>query len=265
MMIKNIKRAIVLGLASLMLFAGVPAPKVLAADNAPVHTEVKVSGANNSTVIYRIYLDKTKVTDGRVAVEYDPEVLTLNSDNEWIKFSENDVNRDYKNGDNAGIAYAFVNDTPKNATGKLITLNFKAKTGADNKDTTIKTTIFGINNEEEEILTDVTLEDTVSVGKPLPSTPTGLKLGQTFIAFVTSWKPAANAEGYVVYRSESKDGEYKERGTTRTTFFYDADVRHNKTYYYKVTSYQMRNGKRVESEATEPVSGTIRKFFGWFG
>ena len=81
MMIKNIKRAIVLGLASLMLFAGVPAPKVLAADNAPVHTEVKVSGANNSTVIYRIYLDKTKEQDSKLLATdklFSATLITMN-------------------------------------------------------------------------------------------------------------------------------------------------------------------------------------------
>ena len=264
MMIKNIKRAFVLGMTALVLFAGMPAPKVMAAENAPVRTEVKVSGGSNQLVAYRIYLDKTKVTDGRVAVEYDPEVLTLQTDNEWIKFTENDVNREYNSEDGAGISYAFVNDTPKNASGKLISLSFKAKPGIKGKDTTIKTTIFSINNEEETILSDVTLEDSFNVGKPLPKTPSGVKLGQTLIAFVPSWNKTQNATGYVVYRSDSKDGEYQEIGETFTTFFYDANVKNNTTYYYKVASYMKDGDQRYVSGQSEAVSGTIKKFFSWF-
>ena len=266
MMIKKIKRAFVLGMTALVLFAGMPVPKVLAADNAPVHTQVtSYRSGNSQKVTYRLYLDKSKVTDGRVVLEYDPEVLSLTNEVIAYKFNESDINENYDSGDGAALSYAFVNDNPRTVNGKFFVVNFTVKAGVDNQNTAIKAYIEGINNEEETILSDVTLEDSVSVGRPLPSKPTGFRLGQTLIGFAGCWKAAANAEGYVVYRSESKNGKYEERGTTRTLFFYDPDVKNNKTYYYKITSYQMRDGKRIESEATEPVSGTIKKFFGWFG
>ena len=105
----------------------------------------------------------------------------------------------------------------------------------------------------------------VSVGRPLPSTPTGLSLGQSLIAFIPSWRKAANADGYVIYRSESKNGKYEEIGNTPFTFFYDPNVKNNTTYYYKVASYQQNGNERILSGLSEPVSGKIRKFFGWFG
>ena len=93
MMIKNMKRAIVLGLTALVLFVAAPAPKALAADNAPVHTAVSISGKINKQVVtYRVNLDKRTVTDGRIAVTYDKDILTLIDDNE-DRFDEKDVNK----------------------------------------------------------------------------------------------------------------------------------------------------------------------------
>ncbi len=265
MMIKNMKRAIVLGLTALVLFVAAPAPKALAADNAPVHTAVSISGKINKQVVtYRVNLDKRTVTDGRIAVTYDKDILTLIDDNE-DRFDEKDVNYNYVSGDKEGLSIAFVNDSPKTLSGRTVTLTFEVKPEITNTDTVITTQVLELNNEETGILTDVVLEDSLNIGRLLPKTPTGLTLGQTLVAFIPKWKADANADGYVVYRSESKDGDYIERGTTSTTFFYDANVKNNTTYYYKVTSYQMNNGKRVESEATKPISGTIKKFFGWFG
>ena len=108
------------------------------------------------------------------------------------------------------------------------------------------------------------MEDSFNVGKPLPKTPSGVKLGQTLIAFVPSWNKTQNATGYVVYRSDSKDGEYQEIGETFTTFFYDANVKNNTTYYYKVASYMKDGDQRYVSGQSEAVSGTIKKFFSWF-
>ena len=265
MMIKKMKRAVVLGLTALVLFAGMPMPKVLAADNAPIHTKVTVSGSTkNQKVNYRLNIDKTKVTDGRITIEYDPEVLTLVNAADIDRFSVSDINTEYKNGDNTGVAYAFTNHKPRAITGQVLALTFTKNAGTEDQDTTIKTTVIALNNEETEVMKGATLEDTFHVGRPRPKTPSGLKLGQTLIAFVPSWKEAANADGYVVYRSDSKDGQYEEIGDTVTTFFYDANVRNNHTYYYKVASYQKNGNERVVSDPSGAVSGTIKKFFGWF-
>lgn len=265
MMIKNMKRAFVLGLTALALFVAAPAPKALAADNAPAHTTVTVSGTGkNQKVTYKLSLDKVKATDGRIAVEYDPEVLTLVSESEGFHFSEFDINRNYSNGDSTGIAYAFVNDRPKSVSGRVLTMNFKVS-AAKNLNTTVKTTIFGINNEDQSVISDVTLEDTVNVGRPLPKTPTRLRLGQGLLSFNLSWKGDPNADGYILYRSEGTDDNYKELWETTLTFNLDLYVKNNTKYYYKVASYQKVGNERIVSEPSEPVSGTIRKFFGWFG
>ena len=78
MMIKIMKKAIVLGLTALVLFTGMPAQSVKAMDNAPVHTSLAISGSvKNQKVTYMLSLDKANVTDGRVAVVYDPEVFSF--------------------------------------------------------------------------------------------------------------------------------------------------------------------------------------------
>lgn len=54
---------------------------------------------------------------------------------------------------------------------------------------------------------------------------------------------------YVVYRSESKDGEYEEIGTAPVVsgVYYDTDIEEGKVYYYKVKSgyYNQKTEKRV--------------------
>ncbi len=267
MMIKNMKRAFVLGLTALVLFAGIPAPKVMAADNAPLHTKVSVSGTgSNQKISYRLSIDSTKVTDGRIAVEYDPEVLALDSvKDKKDRFGASDINTEYTNGENKGVSYAFAADRQKTINGQVLAITFKAKAGIENQNTTVKTYVYGLNNETEEILTDVVLDDTINVGRPLPTAPSKVWLTHTLISLTTTWKSAANADGYVVYRSDGKDGDYKEIAETPFTFYYDPFIKNNTTYYYRVASFQRVGGKRVVSEPSKPVSGTIRKFFGWFG
>lgn len=51
-----------------------------------------------------------------------------------------------------------------------------------------------------------------------------------------SWNKNEDAGSYLVYRSETEQGEYKKIGTTKDLFMVDDDnkLEYNKTYYYKV-------------------------------
>ena len=264
---KSIKRAAVLTLTALTLFTSTPYTNVAkAASVAPVHTAVTSTGkADGQKITYKLTLDKATVTDGRVAVEYDPNVLVLKSDSEGIKFSDVDVNKNYVNEEAKGIAYAFVNDAPKTAAGTLMTVQFTVKAGLASQDTTIKTKILGINNEATDVVATTDMEDVVSVGRPTLSTPKINSVSQTILGVYVKWSKDANADGYVVYRSTSKDGKYSKLATVSgLTSFYDIAVANNKTYYYKVVSYQGSGKTRVYSEESAPVSIKVKKFFGLF-
>lgn len=266
MMNKNLKRAVVLGMAAITLLTGVPATPVLAAEKTPVHTSVQSTGKGDSQKItVKVTLDKTTVTDGRVAVEYDPSVLELKNDSEGIKFSDVDVNKSYVDGDSKGVAYAFVGDAPKAVSGTLMTVQFAVKAGLDAQETKIGTKVYGINNEDEAVVEETLLEDAVEVGRPQLKKPTINSVSQTLLGVYVKWTKDANADGYVVYRSTSKNGKYTKIATVSgLSSYYDILVSNNKTYYYKVVSYQGSGKNRVYSEESAPVSIKVKKFFGLF-
>ncbi|MEG0829431.1 MAG: fibronectin type III domain-containing protein [Anaerovoracaceae bacterium] len=90
------------------------------------------------------------------------------------------------------------------------------------------------------------------VPKPVPTTLgkgsiTKLyKSGKTNL--VISWKKVSGANGYVLYKSTSKNGKYgkKKTVTSGTTLKYkDTKLKKGKTYYYKIRAYKKANGKTV--------------------
>ncbi len=264
---KNLRRAVVLGMAAITLLTGIPATPVLAADKTPVHTSVQSTGKGDSQkVTVKVTLDKTTVTDGRVAVEYDPAVFELKSDSEGIKFSDADVNKSFEDGASKGVAYAFVGDAPKAVNGTLMTVQLAVKKGLKAQKTTIGTRVFGINNEDAAVVEETVLEDVVEVGRPKLAKPSIAGLNQTILGVLVKWNKDANADGYVVYRSTSKNGKYTKIATVSgISGYWDITVSNNKTYYYKVASYQGSGKDRVYSEESAPVSIKVKKFFGLFG
>ena len=265
-MTKNLKRAVVLGMTAITLLTGVPATQVSAAEKTPVHTSVSTTGkADNQNVTVKVTLDKTTVTDGRVAVEYDPSVLQLKSDLEGIKFSDVDVNKDFTDGNSKGVAYAFVGDAPKTVNGNLLTVQFTVKKGLKAQKTTIGTKVFAINNDETAVVDETVLQDVVEVGRPGLKKPVINNIYQGFLSVIFNWNKDKNADGYVIYRSTSKNGKYTKLATSEKYGTYiDLTVANNKTYYYKIVSYQGSGKDRVYSEESAPVSIKVRKYFGWF-
>lgn len=72
-----------------------------------------------------------------------------------------------------------------------------------------------------------------------------------------TWKQIIGADGYAVYRSNEKDGEYKRIGTVKkadTLSFINEDLTTGKTYYYKVRAY-----RTVDGENKYSVSSAAKK------
>ena len=265
---KNIiKRTAALALAALLLFVGLPAQEVMAADSAPLHTDVKVTGKNdNQSVTYALSLKKTTVTDGRIAIVYDPAVLQICADVEFNRFNDYDLNEDYADENGKGLCVAFVNDAPRSTSGTLAAIKFNVKKGIKGQETTIFTKVYGLNNEDKEVVPETTLEDTVKVGRGELSKPQLKSLQQTVLGVNVTWTKDANADGYVVYRSTSKNGKFTEVATTSTlTNYWDVLVLNNQTYFYKVKAFQGKGSNRVYSEESNVLSIKVKKFFGIFG
>lgn len=87
-----------------------------------------------------------------------------------------------------------------------------------------------------------------------------LKAGEEKIKI--SWKKADSAQGYHIYRTASKNGEYvrivKLKGKNVTTFT-NLNVKGGKKYYYKVRAYHFVKGKKVYARYSDIVSVKAKK------
>ena len=80
--------------------------------------------------------------------------------------------------------------------------------------------------------------------------PTGLTLTPTAGKMKESWAKVNGAEGYQVWRADTKDGTYKRIHTLTsgaTVSYEDTTVKAGQTYYYKIRAYRKPNGTAVFS------------------
>ena len=88
--------------------------------------------------------------------------------------------------------------------------------------------------------------------------PTGLTLTPTTGKMKVSWAKVNGAEGYQIWRADTKTGTYKRIHTLTsgaTVSYDDTTVKAGKTYYYKIRAYRKPNGTAVFSE----YSGIVGK------
>lgn len=142
------------------------------------------------------------------------------------------INGDFKD------AYALTSSNPNVAT---ISADGTVIARATGTTTITVTTITG---------TTKTFDITVK-----PNAPTEVKAASKTISSVDiTWKPTYNAAGYIVYRSTSKSGTYKNVGTTTSTTFTDKGLTKGKTYYYKVAAYVTSGSKKITSAYSNVAS-----------
>lgn len=76
-----------------------------------------------------------------------------------------------------------------------------------------------------------------------------------------SWKKSSNnLDGYVIYRSTSKNGKYKKLKTinsVKTTSYKDNNVKKGQTYYYKIVGYKKINGKATYTKYSNAKSAKV--------
>lgn len=262
---KLFKRAAVAALTAIVLFAGMPAKSVKAADAEPVRTVTELSGKPDSQkVVYKLKIDKAKVTDGQIAVVYDPAVFELDKSNVNKIFKESDVNYDYTEGDLKGVSIAFVGDSAAYANRTLLTLSFNVAKGLVAQDSVIKTKVVTLNNADEVILEDVVLEDSFVVGKGKIVDPVVEYVNQSILGAKVHWSKDENADGFLVYRRTGKSGEFVQIADVKGRDFRDSDVENKVTYYYKVVAYQVQGEETVYSNESNVKYVTIKKLFGIF-
>lgn len=77
-----------------------------------------------------------------------------------------------------------------------------------------------------------------------------------------SWTKQSDVTGYQIYRKDSANGSFKLRKTVtsnKTTYFVNSGLTKNRTYYYKVRSYRVVNGKKIYGAYSNVVKIKITK------
>ncbi len=76
-----------------------------------------------------------------------------------------------------------------------------------------------------------------------------------------TWKKVANAEGYIIYRSLSKNGKYSKSKiiTNPATTSVTVSATKGKTYYYKIAAYRKVGSKKVPGTLSNYRQITVKK------
>ena len=103
--------------------------------------------------------------------------------------------------------------------------------------------------------------DTVSVSYSNKLSKPKVKISVTSTEEPTlklSWDNVEGANKYYIYRRDSKTGSLKLVAKTSKLYYKDTNVKKNKTYYYRVKAYQIKNKKIVKkSDSSSTVSKAI--------
>ena len=87
--------------------------------------------------------------------------------------------------------------------------------------------------------------------KPILLAPSSLKVSKITVKKANlTWSKVSGASGYVLYRATSSKGTYKAIKTTTSNKYVNSGLIKGRTYYYKVISYRVVNGKKVYSKAS---------------
>ncbi|WP_343343699.1 GH25 family lysozyme [Terrisporobacter petrolearius] len=150
-------------------------------------------------------------------------------------------------------------------TGSKITLNismkYNNKTLVKNKDYTIS-----FNNNTSIGTATATIKGNGNYSgtkkitfKIVPKTVTNAKISNTTSSSIKlSWSKVANADGYIIYRSYSKNGTYtkiKDITKNSTLSYTDSRLSSNKKYYYKIKSFKTSNKEKYSSYYSSIING----------
>ncbi len=162
-----------------------------------------------------------------------PQSVTQISDSAFVDCKEGFIIK----GAVDSAADTFAQRNQYNFEALSVTASELAKNGASSEQTTTTTTAASADS----------------------SIPTGLSVtSESYNKLKISWNKVNGAAGYYLYCANSENGKYsivKYVTGGDVTEYIHASRSYEKTYYYKITSYEVVNGKKVFSPDSEIVSG----------
>ncbi len=134
------------------------------------------------------------------------------------------------------------------------TVSYVDSVSKNNKNYSYKVQAYNTKNGKTGVGSLSSAKSGRAVGKP---TITSV-LSKNDNTLTVTWKKVDGASGYVLQRSTSKDSGYKKIATIKkgsTISYNDDTVKKNKTYYYRIQSYQDADGEKGYSGYGNPVGG----------
>ena len=74
-----------------------------------------------------------------------------------------------------------------------------------------------------------------------------------------SWSSRGDAQGYELYRADSKNGISRKIATVKGKSDKNTGLKKVKTYYYKVRAYQKKNGVKITGKLSSAVKVTTKR------
>lgn len=102
--------------------------------------------------------------------------------------------------------------------------------------------------------------DSSAVSAYIVKAPTGIKAKVKRRTVTVSFKKAAKASGYEIYRAAKKKGKYKKAAELKSAKKVKKIFTKMKkgTYYYKVRAYKKVSGKKVYTSCSKIVRATVK-------
>ena len=104
---------------------------------------------------------------------------------------------------------------------------------------------------EERYYSDFSTVNSQTLTIPKPINVKASSAGATAIKL--SWNKVSKVSGYAIFRSNTKNGKYKEIKTVnaKKTSYSNKNLTKGKTYYFKVKAYLLVNGSKIYSDSSD--------------
>ena len=104
---------------------------------------------------------------------------------------------------------------------------------------------------EERHYSDFSTVNSQTLTIPKPTNVKASSAGATAIKI--SWNKVSKVSGYAIFRSNTKNGKYKEIKTVnaKKTSYSNKNLTKGKTYYFKVKAYMLVNGSKIYSDSSD--------------
>jgi len=208
---------------------------------------------------YRVYNGK-KVYSSFSNVVFSKPVLASITSSKVVSVGYNKVKVTWGKVSEAS-GYEIYRSTSKTGTfSKVSTLSGSANTYLNGSLTTGRSYYYKIRAYRNNNGTRVYSSYSTIVGAaPVLAMPTNIKATRSSSTSIKlTWNKVSEASGYEIYRGTTQTGTYTKLATTtkNTTISYiNYKVSKGKTYYYKMKSYRIVNGKKIYSYYSNVVSG----------